>query len=45
MKKPAIKMSPDELREFLQFKRRGSRVEAKRGKGSYKRHPKHKALA
>ena len=31
----------DELQEFLAFKRRGSRVEAKKGKGSYKRKDKY----
>lgn len=28
-----LKMSADELREYLMFKHRGSRVEAKKGKG------------
>ena len=27
----------DELQEYLMFKKRGSRVESKKGKGSYKR--------
>ena len=31
----------DELQEFLAFKRRGNRVEAKKGKGSYKRKAKY----
>ena len=36
------KKSPDELREYLQFKRRGSIVKAKKGKGAYNRKAKHK---
>lgn len=36
------KKSSEELQEYLQFRRRGSRVEAKRGKGSYTRKAKHK---
>lgn len=31
------KKSPEELREYLAFQRRASRVEAKKGKGSYNR--------
>lgn len=31
------KMNPDELREYLAFKRRGFSVPAKKGKGSYDR--------
>lgn len=35
MKKfPNIKMEKDELREYLVFKHRGKKVEAKKGKGS-----------
>lgn len=35
MKKfPKLKMEKDELREYLVFKHRGKRVEAKKGKGS-----------
>ena len=37
-----FKKSGDELQEYLAFKRRGSRVENKKGKGSYKRKPKHR---
>lgn len=37
MKKPAIKMSSEELQAYLQFKRHGFRVPAKKGKGSYDR--------
>lgn len=31
------KKSPEELQEYLAFRRRGSKVPAKKGKGSYKR--------
>ena len=31
------KKSPEELREYLAFKRRAFRVEPKKGKGSYNR--------
>ncbi len=34
-----------ELQEYLQFKRRGSKVRAKKGKGSYTRKQKHKERA
>lgn len=40
--KRIFKKSPEELQEYLQFKRRGSKVESKKGKGSYKRNNKHK---
>ena len=40
--KRIFKKSPEELEQYMQFKRRGSRVESKKGKGSYKRKPKHK---
>ena len=33
--KQAIKKTGDELQEWLQFKHRGSSVQAKKGKGSY----------
>ena len=32
-----MKMSPEELTQWLHFKGRGSRAPAKKGKGSYKR--------
>ena len=35
------KKSPEELREYLQFKRRGSCVKAKKGRGSYSRKSKY----
>lgn len=31
------KTSPEDLRAYLQFQRRGSQVQAKKGKGSFKR--------
>lgn len=40
--KQAQKRTPDELQEYLQFKRRGFKVQAKKGKGSYSRKQKHK---
>ena len=36
------KKSPEELEQYLQFKRRGFKVPAKKGKGSFKRNPKHR---
>lgn len=35
--KRIFKKSPEELREFLEFRRRGSKVQPKKGRGSYKR--------
>lgn len=40
--KRMFKKTGDELQEWLQFSRRGSKVEAKKGKGSYTRKMKHK---
>jgi hypothetical protein len=40
--KQAFKMENEELQQYLHFKKRGSVVENKKGKGSYKRHEKHK---
>jgi len=37
MDKRINKKSKEELQEYLRFRRRASRVEAKKGKGSYKR--------
>ena len=42
MKKSDLKKSGDELQEYLMFRRRGGKVQAKKGKGSYCRKPKHK---
>ena len=35
--KQLFKMSNDELQEYLQFQRKGSVIENKKGKGSYNR--------
>lgn len=40
--KQMFKKSPEELELYLQFRRRGTRVESKKGKGSYSRKQKHK---
>ncbi len=40
--KQAMKKTGDELQEWLQFKHRGSSVQAKKGKGSYSRKQKYK---
>ena len=42
LNKRIFKKSPEELEQYMQFRRRGSRVENKKGKGSYQRHFKHK---
>ena len=39
--KRILKKNPEELEAYLQFQRRGSIVESKKGKGSYKRKSKH----
>lgn len=39
--KRIFKRSPDELEEYLAFKRRGFKINNKKGKGSYKRKDKH----
>lgn len=39
--KRIFKKSPEELQEYFKFKRRGSRVESRKGKGSYKRKSKY----
>ena len=36
-----FKKSPEELQQYMMFKRRGSKVESKKGKGSFKRKSKH----
>ena len=43
--KRMFKKSPEELQEYLKFKRRGSVVESKKGKGSFKRKPKYPDMA
>ena len=40
--KRIFKKSPEELEQYMMFQRRGSRVENKKGKGSYKRKSKYK---
>ena len=40
--KRIFKKSPEELEQYMQFKRRGSKIESKKGKGSYNHTPKHK---
>ena len=35
--KRIFKKSPEELQQYMMFKRRGSRVENRKGKGSFKR--------
>lgn len=40
--KRIFKKTGEELQQYFLFKKRGSRVENKKGKGSYKRKPKYK---
>lgn len=42
MDKRIFKKDGEELQQYLAFRRKAGRVEAKKGKGSYKRHQKHK---
>lgn len=42
MSKEMFKKEGEELQQFLAFRRKGGRVEAKKGKGSFKRNQKHK---
>lgn len=41
LNKKMFKKSPEELQEYMMFKRRGSKVQSKKGKGSFKRKPKY----
>lgn len=41
-KKSDLKKIGDELQAYLQFRRRGSKVENRKGKGAYTRKQKHK---
>ena len=41
MKKSDLKKSPEELQEYMQFRRRGFKVPPKKGKGSFKRKQKY----
>ena len=40
--KRVLKKEGEELQQYLAFRRKGSKVESKKGKGSFKRHQKHK---
>lgn len=42
MNKQILKKSPEELQEYLKFKKRGFVVPPKKGRGSYKRKNKYK---
>ena len=42
--KRMFKKSPEELEQYFAFKRRGSKVPSKKGKGSYKRKSKHQEI-
>lgn len=42
MDKRIFKKNQEELEQYLQFKRRGTVVRSKKGKGSYKRENKHR---
>lgn len=42
MDKRMFKKEGEELQQYLAFRRKVGRVEAKKGKGSYKRNQKHK---
>lgn len=42
MDKTIFKKTGEELQEFLKFRKRGSKVKAKNGKGSFSRKQKHK---
>ena len=42
MDKRALKKSSEELQLYMHFKKRGFKIENKKGKGSYKRTVKHK---
>ena len=39
--KRIFKKSPEELQLYMYFKKRGFKIENKKGKGSYVRRPKH----
>lgn len=41
MDKRAYKKTGEELQQYLHFRKRGGKVENKKGKGSYKRRQKH----
>jgi stalled ribosome alternative rescue factor ArfA len=39
--KSLFKMNPEELEKWMHYRKAGSRIENKKGKGSYKRKSKH----
>jgi hypothetical protein len=39
--KRIFKKSPEELQQYMMFKKHGFKIENKKGKGSYRRRPKH----
>ena len=41
MNKEMFKMSPEQLQNWLQIRNKASRIENKKGKGSYRRKDKH----
>ena len=41
MDKSIFQKKGEELQQYLQFRRKGSKIDNKKGKGSYKRKPKH----
>ena len=43
--KRMLKKSPEELQQYLAFRRKAGRVPAKKGKGSYDRHDFKKGVA
>lgn len=44
MNKKMFKKTPEELQEYLKFKHHGFSVPSKKGRGSFKRKNKHKAV-
>ena len=45
MNKEMFKMNPDQLQVWLQIRNKASRIENKKGKGSYKRKDKYSRVA
>ena len=41
--KAFLKKSPEELEEYMKFKKRGGSIPPKKGKGSFRRKAKHRA--
>lgn len=42
LNKQIFKMTPEEVQEMLRFRNKGSAIDPKKGKGSYRRREKHK---